>query len=98
MKPALGFITAVQRRAFLSRILSQNDFVPLRDKRVIGDVVPDDFFAKNGGFGEVFRLDALGDFLFPVEFGMQLALVLFRAPNGLDRVVVGLRDPAMAAL
>src|SRR6267378_2465511 len=95
---AFRFVTSVKSRTLLASILAQRNLMALCDERIGGDVMPNDFFASDSRSGEIFRLDAFGNFFFIEEFGAQFALILFGAPYCLHGVVVGLSYTAMISL
>ena len=97
-KVAGRFIAAVVGRAFLARALRQHHVVPRLNERIGGDIVPNGLLTQDRGFRQVFGLDAFGHFFVGVDFQFQFALFLFRAPDGLHGIVVGLRDAAVRAL
>jgi hypothetical protein len=78
--------------------LAQRDVVPGGNKGIGGDLVPHGFLAQYRGFRDVFGFNALGDFFFVIEVEAQLALLLRRAPNGLDGIEIGLRNATVVAL
>src|SRR5579883_2062085 len=68
------------------------------DERIVVHAMPHDFLAQDSGLGDVFRLDALSNFLLVIKVHVQLVLTLLRAPDGLNGVVVGLGDAPMVTL
>jgi hypothetical protein len=62
------------------------------------NVVAEGFLASNSGLGEVFGFDSFGDFFLPEQLHLQFTLVLFGAPDGLDGVVIGFGNAAVATL